>query len=107
MMTIQDMLPKLEAWNALYLQLNAQAEALHNLTLAAPESPLVTALWSIWEAYTITLAENLSDQGEWLLWYWLECDMGTNPMAVTLSGKDLRVRTLRHLARVITHVNAG
>lgn len=102
---LQKILTKLQAWDAQFQQLNDQAEALYRLTLAAPESPLMTALWSVWEAYTVALADNLNDQSEWLLWYWLECDMGAHPMAVVLDGKELKVGSTRQLARVLLHVN--
>lgn len=103
-MPIDEIVKRLEAWAARQRELHAQYAALHALTGAEADCPLMRPVWSVWTAYTVAVSEIVGDDNEWLQWYELECDMGRRPKTVTSTGgKTIKVRTLRQLARVIAY----
>ena len=88
-------------WAAHQKALTTQYEALQNLTGADCESPLLTAVFAVWAAYTVAVSEIVGDRNDFLQWYEYECQMGANPMEVTIGDKTIKVRTIRQLATVI------
>lgn len=88
-------------WAAHQEALTTQYEALQALTGADCESPLLTAVFAVWAAYTVAVSEIVGDTNEWLQWYEYECQMGANPMDVKIGDKTIKVRTIRQLATVI------
>ncbi len=102
-MNIDEIVQKLEPWKARHDALMAQYDALKALAGTPPDCALWAAIFDVWSAYTQAVSEQVGDDGEWLQWYELECDMGRKPMdAKSDTGVTLRVRTLRQLARAIS-----
>lgn len=95
----------LEMWRGRREELDDQLDALRAVLNPTPENPLCDAIEEVWIGYTVTLSQIIGDTGEWLQWYWLECQMGNKPgevipaegAAPILCGRDLR-----DLVRVIT-----
>lgn len=103
-MPIDEIVKRLEAWADRGRKLHAKFDALHALTGADYDSALLAPVWSVWSAYSVAVSELVGDKNEWLQWYEMECDMGRNPKEVTsIGGKTIKVRTVRHLARVIAY----
>ena len=67
-----------------------------------PDCKLMRPVFEVWAAYTEAVGELIGDRFKWLQWYELECDMGKRPrVAVFQDGRELKVKTLRHLAQFI------
>ena len=103
-MPTDEIVTRLEAWADRGRKLHAQCDALHALTGTDYDSALLAPVWAVWSAYTVAVSELVGDKSEWLQWYEMECGMGRKPKQVTtLSGKTIKVRTVRQLARVIAY----
>ena len=100
-MTPAQMLPLLQAWKARHAELHKQIQALARLTGGTGDGPLHVAVRSTWDAYTATLASLIEDNGEWLVWFEDENDMGAKGLEVCSFTRTIKVRTLRQLATVI------
>ena len=93
---------RLKHWKRRQNELMAAYGDLAKLTSAMPDCKLLRPVFDVWTAYTVAVSELIGDRDEWLQWYELECDMGKRPKAVAFAdGRELEVKTLRHLARVI------
>ena len=93
---------RLREWARHRAAVHAQYEAMMALTNADSESALWRPVFALWEAYTEAVSEAVGDRDHWLQWYEQDCGMGKRPKELTsLSGRRIRVRTLRDLARVI------
>lgn len=104
-MKIDRMVLRLEAWAKRHKALSTQSDALHALTRADADCALMEPVWDVWRAYTVAVSELIGDTNEWLQWYQEECNMGKTPKVVRLSGRTIKVRTLRQLATVIRDGN--
>lgn len=101
-MQVGNIVTRLEAWAERQRLLDAQIDRLRALTGAPPDCDLLTPIYDVWGAYTVAVSELVGDDNEWLSWFELECEMGRRPMtAQSLGGREVKVRTLRQLARVI------
>lgn len=99
-----EIVPTLEVWQRVYNDWQAQYEALQALTRCGPEAPIALAMGRMWDAYTNAVAREVGDNNEWLDWYCWENDMGAKGLEVTsTSGKTIKVRNVRQLARVICY----
>lgn len=100
----EDIAPRLLEWQRIYDQWQAQYEALQALTKCGPEAPIALAMGQMWDAYTNAVAREVGDEEDWLGWYCWENDMGAKGQEVrTISGKTIKVRTVKQLARVICY----
>ena len=103
-MDIDQIVTRLEAWAKRQAQFAGQLENFRALTGAMPDCALLLPMYDVWSAYTVAVSELVGDNNEWLSWFELECEMGRRPMTVkSLGGKEVKVRTLRQLARVIAY----
>lgn len=101
-MGIDQIEERLRHWKRRHGEMMAAYDALYRLTGCSPESQLSTALFDVWTAYTVAISEIVGDHDEWLQWFQSECDMGKRPKTMRFAdGRELTVKTLRHLARVI------
>ena len=98
---INEVQQRLIQWAAHQEALTTQYEALQNLTGADCESPLLTAVFAVWAAYTVAVSDLVGDRSDWLQWYEYECQMGAESRSVKLGDKTIKVRTIRQLATVI------
>lgn len=100
-----EMLPLLEKWAAIHLELKEADEKLDALTGRAPESQLCNAMWKTFDAYSEALEVQLigRSDSDWLEWYRFECQMGARGMDVQLveGGPMVEIRTLDDLARLL------
>lgn len=62
-----------------------------------PGCPLNNAVWSLFEAYTETLAVEIGDMGGWMLYYWRECRMGKQPLGGCCGRYQVKIETLDDL----------
>lgn len=105
-MTDADIMPDLTAWHAAMVNMDAQYDALNALVGLSPESPFPDAINRLQSLATDMTAKAVGDDGAWLNYYWLECQMGKgmfsggHGMAI-IDGKEYPIRTLKQLARVI------
>ena len=101
-MTDEQMIARLEVWQAKFEAMTAVCNELGDLTGAMPDCRLLLAVHAVWDAYTNAVAELVGDDGDWLGWYAFECDMGARPRAAWLTdGGEITVSTLADLAMVI------
>lgn len=100
----KDIEPRLMEWQAIYSDWQAQYEALQKLTRCGPEAPIALAMGRMWDAYSAAVSRDVGDDNDWIDWYCWENEMGAKGLEVTsISGKTVRVRTVKHLARVICY----
>lgn len=101
-MKVAEIVSHLEAWKTSCVEVEKRIECLRELTGAMPDCELLAPIYAMQDAYTKAVGAIVGDDGGWMSWYVHECDMGRNPMsAFSVSGIEIRVKTLRHLARVI------
>ena len=105
-MNSEQITKRLKHWKQRHAELLAVYNAMGQLTGADRYSTLFTPIFDIWTAYTVALSELIGDTAEWLQWYEIECDMGRSPMMVVLrDGREIEVKTLRQIARVIINAD--
>lgn len=66
-----------------------------------PDRAMFVTVWSVFGAYTDTLACEIGDSEGWLDWYRFECEMGKKSKAAFFGTNSIKVKTLAQLARVI------
>ena len=104
-MELEQIEERLRHWKRRHAELEMAFGDFNALTGALPDCKLMAPIFDVWTAYTVAVSELVGDKAEWLQWYQYECKMGKRPMVVMFeNGKELNVRTLRHLARVIADV---
>lgn len=105
-MDAEQITKRLKCWKRRHAELMAVYNAMGKLTGADRYCTLFTPIFAIWTAYTVALSELIGDKAEWLQWYEIECDMGRAPMMVVLrDGREIKVKTLRQLATLISQGN--
>lgn len=96
----------LKCWKRRHAELMAVYNAMGKLTGADRYSTLFTPIFDLWNDYTVAMSELIGDKAGWLQWYEIECDMGRAPMMVVLrDGREIKVKTLRQLATLISQGN--
>lgn len=95
----------LKNWHASIVALDNIFDELKSSLGSSPNLPLWVASYKSVELHTETLDRLLSGDGEdygWLSWYWLECNLGENPMEMSFAnGEKLTVVGLDDLWDVI------
>lgn len=81
--------------------LEAAHADLYQLTRAAPESPLIDAGLRIAEAYTNAISELVGDTNKWLMWFWLENDMGAKSLAAGFDPDIVPMQTIEQILEII------
>ena len=105
-MDAEQITKRLKCWKRRHAELMDVYDAMGQLTGADRYSTLFAPIFDIWTAYTGALSELIGDTAEWLQWYEIECDMGRAPMMVVLrDGREIKVKTLRQLATLISQGN--
>lgn len=100
-MPIKEIVLRLGHWKARIKKLEAQIDAFADMTGARSDSPFLDNIYGMIDAYTASVSELIGDKWDWLSWYRNECEMGRNPLVSALSGQEIKVKTLRQLARAI------
>ncbi len=99
---IDQKLSMLKTWQERMQACEAATDALINLTMAAPESPLIHSIYSVMGLATRQTADLIGCADEWLTAWWLEHKFGELPMMAGLPGQPLReIKTIEELAALI------
>lgn len=76
-------------------------DVLKSVMSMAPESDLYSAIWALIGGYKDAIGDAYNIDG-WLEWWWLECNLGSNPMQAAVAGEELRtIATVDDLVRLI------
>lgn len=70
-----DKIAELEKWKKVVEELDTEVNKLIDVLHVDPESPLLSAIWKMQDAYTHAVADKL-ELGDWLSWYHFDNDMG-------------------------------
>lgn len=101
-MTREQKLAMLKTWQERMQACEAATDDLIRLTMAAPESPLIDAIYSVMGLATRQAADLVGCVDEWLTAWWLEHSFGERPMKAGLVGEPQReLKTLDDLAALI------
>lgn len=65
------------------------------------EGPMFETVYSLFIAYTVTLAVEVGDLGGWLEWYFSENNMGAGKMQAGYDGQLIAIESLGDLCRLI------
>ena len=65
------------------------------------EGPMFETVYSLFIAYTVTLAVEVGDLGGWLEWHFSENDMGAGKMQAGYDGQLIAIESLGDLCRLI------
>lgn len=98
-----EVLAILRPWHERTVELQRQWDAFEAATGARTDHPFGDSIWLMHEAYTMAIAAQVGDDGEWLSWWHYECNLGTKPKEASRKpgAKPMRVSTLERLATVI------
>lgn len=98
---VAEILPVLAEWAATITAMEREITPLRAM-FKFVESPLTDAIYTLADRYTQAIALQVGDTGGWLDYYWNERDMGRRgPTTVTAWGVEIRLSTVRDLARLI------
>ena len=76
-------------------------DSLNTIIEPAPESVLCETLWGVLGAYRDAIGSQYQI-GDWLDWWWLECNLGANQMQAGLAGEAQRtIATVDDLVKLI------
>ena len=75
-------------WHFEMIQMQETLDRIKAAIGLAPEGDLEHACSCMMSALTLTTAELLDDQDEWLDWYWLENEMGKRGFQAGPDGKE-------------------
>lgn len=98
-----DIIPKLQEWERVSIDYRKEFDAFCAVFGQAVDSPFIEMLAHLYLAYTGTIAREVGDDSEWLLWHFYENDMGKKRLQViSRSGdKKIDVSSIDDLAEVI------
>lgn len=88
-------------WNAVTLSYLNEVEKLIQLVGASVESPLLTALYTLYDEYTGSVQRELNDEFKWLDWYVWDNEMGAKKLEASIGGKFISVCSIQDLMRVM------
>ena len=101
-MTREQNLAMLKTWQERMQACEHATTQLVSLTGAAPESPLIDAIYSVMGLATRQAADLIGCSDQWLSAWWLEHQFGLSPMRAGLEGEPLRtICTLDDLLKMI------
>ena len=94
-------------WYATVKATGEAIDALNNVVGCSPESPLSQAIYAMVIAYTDAV-QDTHGLGDWLTWWWLECEMGETPLAASIGDEPLReIATVEDLIALCARHCAG
>jgi hypothetical protein len=101
-MTPEQKLELLDQWEIRMKEIGSHFERVKNLLGLEPESKTLSLVDELQTEYTKLVAEKVGDDGEWLLWHWLENKMGENVFdAEFKDGEKIQVETMVDLLTCI------
>ena len=101
-MKLEEIEARLKDWQKRHTEFMVSYSAFRDLTDAPIDCKLLRPMINLLDAYTVTVSEIVGDKGDWLSWFANDCRMGHQPkIYAPRRGRDIRVSTLKQLARVI------
>ena len=100
-MNLPEKLEYLNQWQSCYEKSEAHYQKIKEIFSASPESLNACKIWEGFRAYTKAIAKIVGDKDEWLLWYWLENDMGKEGMKAENRNVIEPIRNLSQLLELI------
>lgn len=92
-MTTKERAQQVRRWYETMIEFERQCSAFSDLTMAHPESPFVRAINVMAGEHTTAV-----DPGGDCAWFWLECDLGRNPLkASKADGEERTIKTVEDL----------
>lgn len=91
----------LKRWQEAMNHADTHFDQLINLMGLHPEGETLTAVGVLQDALTQTTAELLGDKSEWLIWFWVENDMGAKGMTAGPTDDMRPIKTLEDLLWLI------
>ena len=79
----------IRTWYATVKATGEAVDALNNIVGCSPESPLSQSIYAMVIAYTDAV-QDAHGLDTWLEWYWLECEMGENPLSASSGDNPMR-----------------
>ena len=87
----------IRTWHTTVKATGEAVDELDRVVGCSPESPLSQSIYAMVIAYTDAV-QDAHGLGDWLEYYWLECDMGKSPLAASIGDEPLRdIATLEDL----------
>lgn len=94
-------LDMLTEWSIQHKRLSNLDAQLKTIFGRAAEGEHFDAVWRMFDAYTDALSLALGDTDDWLIWYFMENDMGAKAMQAGYDGKVRKVKNVRDLLWLI------
>jgi len=95
----------LKRWERAWALLEEQSIKLNDMGLS-PDSDLLNAMWHCFTEYTELVAQQIGDDNEWLMWYWLENDFGDGDSVASIGDSGTKkINNLEELLAFIEYEN--
>lgn len=91
----------LTRWQKAIEEADANFDPVVEILGLIPESPLIEAFWCTQSVLTDTTSDLLNDGNGWLVWFWLENDMGRKGLEAGTEAEKRPIRTLDDLIWVM------
>lgn len=88
-------------WQQTMEELEEHQNKLADMFRCAFDAPLFEAIAAMQSKYTKAVARSVGDESEWLLWYWMDNDMGRGCLSAAFDNVQYPARTAGELAAVI------
>ena len=83
MLNREQVTEQIREWMERVQAANAQLVLLSDMTGDLNyDAPLPAAIEALIEGYTAALSQIIGDEGDWLEYFWIDCALGKNPLAV-------------------------
>ena len=108
-MKLKEIKVEITRWIAVMHDINEVVDSITGYTGADLDSPMMRPICEMMSAYTKAVSVTIGDQDDFLMWYWLDCDMGKEPHKARLAGwSEFRmIKTPSDLARLIYDGSRG
>ena len=96
-MTNEQKRKRITHWHSDMIQMDKTLEKVNSAIGLVPEGDLYHACSCMMSALTLTTAELVNDEAEWLEWHWLENGMGSKGLSAGYDGKERPIKGLDDL----------
>lgn len=93
----ENTLASLRAWARQYVAVTNLMDGIEASIGLDPNGPMFDTVWSLFDAYTNTIAAAVGDHGAWMQWHHIENNMGALGYRAGYDGKTKTIKTLEHL----------
>lgn len=102
-MKLKEIKEEINRWFAVMHDVNTVVDSITDYTGGDLDSPMLKPICAMMSAYTNEVSKSIGDEGDYLTWYWLDCDMGKDPKRARLAGwtEFKTIKTTSDLARLI------